>query len=39
MMEKLLNIEFFSIEHSFKLKLKTIGEFGLTFDYWKALGE
>jgi hypothetical protein len=31
MMEKLLNIEYFSIENSFKLKLKTIGEFGLAF--------
>jgi hypothetical protein len=34
--EKLLNIEYFFIDNSFKSKLKTIGEFGHTFGiFWK----
>ncbi len=31
-MEKLLNTEIFSIENSFKSKLKIIGEFGRALD-------
>jgi hypothetical protein len=33
MVEKLLNIEYFFTENSFKSKLKNIGQFGHTLDF------